>query len=92
MNKNEIKRNIKSGVFYATGIGATILLGAVGGMLLDKLKLNCILKGLAYFGWIGISSKASYDAAHYMEEGIDECFEAIEEITEERKNNKGISA
>ena len=91
MKKEQIKDGIKAGTFYGTNITAGVFLGLVGGAFLNSLKINCILKGVAYIGWLAISNKISYDVASHAENVTEEFIDLVEDIANER-NGKGISA
>ena len=78
--KKERRKNVKTVVSLVTGVGAGVLLGAVGGTMIRNLNANTAIKILASLGWFGLSNKLINDAQDGMEDYIDNIFEILDTI------------
>ena len=78
--KEERRKNVKTVVSLVTGVGAGVLLGAVGGTMIRNLNANVAIKILASLGWFGLSNKLINDAQDGMEDYIDNVFEILDTI------------
>ena len=86
LSKNA-RENIKTGAYIITEIGAGVLLGSIGGIVIKSLPLSKVGKVLALIGWTGISGKVCDVAAEHIEDSIDETFNSLDKI-EARVNDK----